>query len=65
MKAALITPPIGFNLNVVQGIQTRGGKFNDLAKGATIRVCYVGDERFAYLKPVISNVAAESSLSLG
>ena len=34
MEAALITPPIGVNLYVVQGIRTRGGKFNDVAKGA-------------------------------
>jgi TRAP-type C4-dicarboxylate transport system permease large subunit len=30
----LITPPIGVNLYVVQGIRTRGGKFNDVAIGA-------------------------------
>ena len=34
MEAALITPPIGVNLYVVQGIRTRGGHFNDVAKGA-------------------------------
>ena len=34
MEAALITPPIGVNLYVVQGIRTRGGEFNDVAKGA-------------------------------
>ena len=34
MEAALITPPIGVNLYVVQGIRTRGGKFNDVAWGA-------------------------------
>jgi TRAP-type C4-dicarboxylate transport system permease large subunit len=34
MEAALITPPIGVNLYVVQGIRRRGGKFNDVAKGA-------------------------------
>ncbi|MDP7549128.1 MAG: TRAP transporter large permease, partial [Alphaproteobacteria bacterium] len=34
MEAALITPPIGINLYVVQGIRTRGGKFNDVAIGA-------------------------------
>jgi len=34
MEAALITPPIGVNLYVVQGIRTRGGKFNDVAIGA-------------------------------
>ena len=33
MEAALITLPIGANLNVVQGIRTRGGEFNDVAKG--------------------------------
>ncbi|MEL7153773.1 MAG: TRAP transporter large permease, partial [Pseudomonadota bacterium] len=34
MEAALITPPIGVNLYVVQGIRTRGGRFNDVAWGA-------------------------------
>ena len=34
MEAALITPPIGINLYVVQGIRTRGGNFNDVAIGA-------------------------------
>jgi C4-dicarboxylate transporter DctM subunit len=34
MEAALITPPIGVNLYVVQGIRDRGGKFNDVALGA-------------------------------
>lgn len=34
MEAALITPPIGVNLYVVQGIRSRGGKFNDVAIGA-------------------------------
>ena len=35
MEAALITPPIGLNLYVVQGTRTRGGKFNDVSLGAT------------------------------
>ena len=34
MEAALITPPIGVNLYVVQGIRSRGGEFNDVANGA-------------------------------
>lgn len=34
MEAALITPPIGVNLYVVHGIRTRGGHFNDVARGA-------------------------------
>ncbi len=34
METALITPPIGVNLYVVQGIRTRGGAFNDVAWGA-------------------------------
>ncbi|MGI9423756.1 MAG: TRAP transporter large permease [Hyphomicrobiaceae bacterium] len=34
MEAALITPPIGINLYVVQGIRARGGKFNDVSIGA-------------------------------
>ena len=34
MEAALITPPIGVNLYVVQGIRTRGGRFNDVVWGA-------------------------------
>ncbi len=34
METALITPPIGVNLYVVHGIRQRGGKFNDVARGA-------------------------------
>lgn len=34
MEAALITPPIGVNLYVVQGVRTNGGKFADVAYGA-------------------------------
>ena len=34
MEAALITPPIGFNLYIVHGIRTRGGEFNDVSFGA-------------------------------
>lgn len=34
MEAALITPPIGVNLYVVQGIRLRGGNFADVAWGA-------------------------------
>ena len=34
MEAALITPPIGVNLYVVQGIRADGGRFNDVAYGA-------------------------------
>ena len=34
METALITPPIGVNLYVVQGIRSRGGAFNDVAWGA-------------------------------
>ena len=34
MEAALITPPIGVNLYVVQGVRTSGGPFNDVAYGA-------------------------------
>ena len=34
MEAALITPPIGVNLYVVQGVRTNGGPFNDVAYGA-------------------------------
>lgn len=34
MEAALITPPIGVNLYVVQGIRQDGGKFTDVALGA-------------------------------
>ena len=34
METALITPPIGVNLYVVQGIRMRGGRFNDVAWGA-------------------------------
>lgn len=34
MELALITPPIGLNLFVAQGIRTRGGRFSDVAKGS-------------------------------
>jgi tripartite ATP-independent transporter DctM subunit len=34
METALITPPIGVNLYVVQGIRTRGGPFNDVVWGS-------------------------------
>ncbi|WP_138471814.1 TRAP transporter large permease [Poseidonocella sp. HB161398] len=34
MEAGLITPPIGMNLYVAQGVRTRGGKFADVAIGA-------------------------------
>jgi C4-dicarboxylate transporter, DctM subunit len=34
METALITPPIGVNLYVVQGIRTRGGRFNDVVWGS-------------------------------
>jgi tripartite ATP-independent transporter DctM subunit len=34
MEAALITPPIGVNLYVVQGIRQDGGRFADVAIGA-------------------------------
>ena len=34
METALITPPIGVNLYVVQGIRANGGQFNDVAYGA-------------------------------
>jgi len=35
MEMALITPPIGLNLYVVQGIRVRGGQFSDICKGAS------------------------------
>jgi tripartite ATP-independent transporter DctM subunit len=34
METALITPPIGVNLYVVQGIRERGGPFNDVVWGS-------------------------------
>ncbi len=34
METALITPPIGVNLYVVQGIRAGGGNFNDVSFGA-------------------------------
>lgn len=34
MEMALITPPIGMNLFVAQGVRTRGGSFGDVARGA-------------------------------
>ncbi|MGI9522412.1 MAG: TRAP transporter large permease [Hyphomicrobiaceae bacterium] len=34
MEAGLITPPIGVNLYVVQGVRSDGGRFNDVAYGA-------------------------------
>ena len=35
METALITPPIGVNLYVVQGIRAGGGNFNDVSLGAS------------------------------
>lgn len=34
MEMALITPPIGMNFFVAQGVRTRGGSFGDVARGA-------------------------------
>lgn len=34
IELALITPPIGLNLFVVQGVRTRGGPFRDVSRGA-------------------------------
>jgi C4-dicarboxylate transporter DctM subunit len=34
METALITPPIGMNLYVVQSIRSRGGRFKDVASGS-------------------------------
>jgi tripartite ATP-independent transporter DctM subunit len=34
METALITPPIGLNLFVVQGVRARGGAFRDVCAGA-------------------------------
>ena len=34
METALITPPIGVNLYVVQGVRAGGGNFNDVSVGA-------------------------------
>jgi len=34
IELALITPPIGLNLFVVQGVRTRGGPFSDVSRGA-------------------------------
>ncbi len=34
METALITPPIGVNLYVVQGVRSGGGNFNDVSLGA-------------------------------
>ena len=34
METALITPPIGVNLYVVQGIRERGGPFSDVVRGS-------------------------------
>ena len=66
MEAALITPPFGANLYVVQGIRTRGGKFNDVAKGAIPFVFAIfGDDLLADMEPLISNVTAEPGLPLG
>jgi TRAP-type C4-dicarboxylate transport system permease large subunit len=33
MELALITPPVGMNLYVVQGIRSRGGKMSDIFLG--------------------------------
>ena len=42
METALITPPIGVNLYVVQGIRTGGGNFNDVSVGAMPFVVAMG-----------------------
>jgi C4-dicarboxylate transporter DctM subunit len=42
METALITPPIGVNLYVVQGIRAGGGPFNDVAFGALPFVLMMG-----------------------
>jgi len=42
METALITPPIGVNLYVVQGIRSGGGPFNDVAYGALPFVLMMG-----------------------
>jgi tripartite ATP-independent transporter DctM subunit len=42
METALITPPIGVNLYVVQGIRAGGGPFNDVAYGALPFVLMMG-----------------------
>jgi len=42
METALITPPIGVNLYVVQGIRSGGGPFNDVAFGALPFVLMMG-----------------------
>ncbi len=34
-EIALITPPVGMNLFVVQGVRKGGGSFNDVIRGAT------------------------------
>jgi TRAP-type C4-dicarboxylate transport system permease large subunit len=34
IEAALITPPVGMNLYVVQAVRKGGGAFTDLFKGA-------------------------------
>jgi TRAP-type C4-dicarboxylate transport system permease large subunit len=34
-EIALITPPVGMNLFVVQGIRKGGGSFNDVIRGST------------------------------
>ena len=34
METALITPPVGLNLFVVQGLRTRGGAFRDVCIGS-------------------------------
>ena len=33
-EVALITPPVGMNLFVVQGIRTDGGSYSDVTRGA-------------------------------
>ncbi len=42
METALITPPIGLNLFVVQGIRTSGGGFRDVCVGAAPFVAAMG-----------------------
>ena len=44
LETALITPPIGINLYVVQGIRKKGG-LNDVMIGTLPFVCHVRHDR--------------------
>ena len=63
METALITPPIGVNLYIVQGIRTKGGDFNDTS---VLVPCHLGCDadydRAVIDLPRLGNMVAEPVL---